>query len=142
MSGFRGVPCLPPAVASHRCCFASLPCFHIALASLVARQLTTLNPFSLVVPETAIVGCSGDIPPYTIVLDPYDPEGGVMSTTPTLDNRTSLVAWTVDVHPGRAVIEFRDDPGDVSPRRPTRFQFNRPSPTLLKLVTTVLRREA
>ncbi|KAJ8074732.1 hypothetical protein PM082_022175 [Marasmius tenuissimus] len=55
---------------------------------------------------------SGAIPPYTLVLDSSDPEGGVMSTTLTSDNRTSPVGWTVDVHPGRTVvIGFRDNSG-------------------------------
>ncbi|KAJ8088938.1 hypothetical protein PM082_014185 [Marasmius tenuissimus] len=83
--------------------FTLLPCFHIGLVTLVARQPTLLKPFSLVVPRSR--------------------HRRATSTMPTLDERTSLVAWTVDVHPGRPVaIELRDSSGLATKTHPILVQ--------------------
>ncbi|KAJ8089034.1 hypothetical protein PM082_014282 [Marasmius tenuissimus] len=100
----------------HTIYFTLLPYLHIALATPVAPELTISNPFSLVTQDTTIIEWSGGIPPYTIVLNSFEPEGGAgsdISTALTLDNlETSPMAWTVDVLPGRSVvIELRDSSG-------------------------------
>ncbi|KAJ8088992.1 hypothetical protein PM082_014239 [Marasmius tenuissimus] len=73
----------------------------------------TLSPsFSLATQGTTIVESSGGIPSYKPVLDSSDPEGGVMSTMLTSDDRTSPVVWAVDVHLGQSVaIELRETSG-------------------------------
>ncbi|KAK1222650.1 hypothetical protein PQX77_014488 [Marasmius sp. AFHP31] len=110
----------------HTIYFTLLPCFHIALASPLARQLTILNPFSLVAQETVIIEWSGGVPPYTLLLNSSTPEGGVMPTTLILDNQASSVAWTVDVHPGRSVaIELRDSSGLATKTNPIPVQSMR-----------------